>query len=128
MCLKRLSQAVQRHHIPDFEVFREVKSLPCKSSRSALAPFFNKVCQVFRVGGRLANSKYQLYFKLTIIVPRRSVIIAPLVRETNLLCLNGGWHMLIIRQTVWILNGTRIAHYDTLNLQQCPQCSRFNSR
>ena len=120
-------RTVQGYHLPEFEILRQGKRLPRKSSLKALAPFFDEETQVLRVGGRLANSNYQLDFKFPVIVPRQSVIIAPLIRETHLHCLHGGWQLTLstLRQTVWIPNGTRIVQS---TIRRCPQCARFNSR
>ena len=86
-------RSVHGYHLPQFEILRQGKSLPRKSSLKALAPVFDKENQVLRVGGCLANNNYQLDFKLPIIVPRQSVIIAPLIRKTHLHCLHGGWQL-----------------------------------
>ena len=100
-------RTAQRYHLPEFEVLRQGKSLPRKRSLKALAPFFDEKSQVLRVGGRLAHGNYQMDFKFPIIVPRQSVIIAPLIHETHLHCLHGGWQLTLStsRQTVWIPNG-----------------------
>ena len=120
-------RTVQGYHLPEFELLRRSKSLPRKNSLKALAPFFDEENQVLRVGGRLANSNYQLDFKFPIIVPRQSVIIAPLIRETHLHCLHGGWQLTLstLRQTVWIPNRTCIVQS---TIRRCPQCTRFNNR
>ena len=102
--------------------------LPRKSALRALAPFFDGEKQILRVGGRLANSnRYHMDFKFPIIVPRRSIINAPLIRETHLQCLHGGWQLTLstLRQTVWIPNVTRLIQSI---IRKCPQCARFNSR
>ena len=83
----------QEQHLTEFEVLKQNKGLARKSTLRALAPFFGEDKQILRVGGRLANSNsYHMEFKFPIIVPRRSIINAPLIRETHLQCLHGGWH------------------------------------
>ena len=66
-------------------------------------------------------------FKFPIIVPRGSIINAPLIRKTHLQCLHGGWQLTLstLRQTVWIPNVTRLIQFI---IRKCPQCARFNSR
>ena len=66
-------------------------------------------------------------FKFPIIVPRQSIINAPLIRETHLQCLHRSWQSTLstLRQTVWIPNVTRLIQSI---IRKCPQCARFNSR
>ena len=118
----------QKQHLTEFEVLKQNKGLPRKSTLRALAPFFDEEKQILRVGGRFANSnRYHMDFKFPIIVPRRSIINAALIRETHLQCFHGGWQLTLstLRQTVWIPNVTRLIQSI---IQKCPQCARFNSR
>ena len=60
----------QKQHLTEFEVLKQNKRLPRKSTLRALAPFFDEEKQILRVGGRLANSiRYHMDFKFPIIVP-----------------------------------------------------------
>ena len=118
----------QKQHLTEFEVLKQNKRLPRKSTLRALAPFFDEEKQILRVGGRLANSnRYHMDSKFPIIVPRRSIINAALIRETHLQCFHGGWQLTLstLRQTVWIPNVTRLIQSI---IRKCPQCARFNSR
>ena len=117
----------QKQHLTEFEVLKQNKGLPRKSTLRTLAPFFDEEKQILRVGGRLANSNsHHMDFKFPIIVPRRSIINAPLIRETHLQCLHGGWQLTssTLRQTVWIPN---VTHPIQSIFRKCPQCARFNT-
>ena len=84
----------QKQHLTEFEVLKQNKRIPRKRTLRALAPCFDEEKQILRVGGRLANSnRYHVDFKFPITAPRRSIINAPLIRETHLHCIHGGWQL-----------------------------------
>ena len=108
---------VQGYHLQEIEFLRQGKSLPRKSSLKAFAPFFDKENQVLRVGGRPANSNYQVFqvpdhcsstvgYHRTTDAQNTSPLPQPFDKPTG-------------------YKNTRIVQS---TIQRCPQCTRFNIR
>ena len=92
-----------------------------------LSPFYDDEYDVIRVGGRLANSPYNVDKKFPIIIPKYSPITDKLIRESHLRNLHSGpQHTLFdLRQTIWIPGG--LATVKKV-IHDCKTCIRFDAK
>ena len=78
---------------------------PAKKGRLfKLFPFYDPDNKVVRVGGRLANSPYNIDKKFPIMIPKDSQITVLLIRGAHARKLHGGPQLTLfyLRQTIWI--------------------------
>ena len=81
---------------------RRKKLLPKRGRLFRLSPFYDPDNKVVRVGGRLANSPYNLDKKFPFLIPKNSPITVLLMREAHARNLHGGPQLTLfyLRQTI----------------------------
>ena len=75
---------------------RKIKLLPKRGRLFKLSPFYDPDNKVVRVGGRLANSPYNIYKKFPILIPKNLPITVLLIREAHAWNLHGGPQLTLI--------------------------------
>ena len=69
---------------------RRIKILPKRGRLFKLSPFYDPDNKVVRVGGRLANSPYNIDKKFPVLIPKDSPITVLLIREAHARNIHGG--------------------------------------
>ena len=106
---------------------RRIKLLPKRGRLFRLSPFYDPDNKVVRVGGRLANSPYNIDQKFPILIPKDSPITVLLIREAHASDLHGGPQLTLfyLRQTIWIPGGLSAVKKVIYN---CKPCIRHDAR
>ena len=106
---------------------RRIKLLPKRGRLFKLSPFYDPDNKVVRVGGRLANSPYNIDKKFPILIPKDSPITVLLIREAHARNLHGGPQLTLfyLRQTIWIPGGLSAVKKIIYN---CKPCIRHDAR
>ena len=122
-----LNSLVQQHHLAEFQLIRKRKSTSRNSNLLSLSPFFDDESNVIRVGGRLANSPYDINKKFPVLIPRKSPINKLLIREVHERSFHSGPQMTRYthRQTVWTPGSLALAKQA---IQNCKPCIRQDTR
>ena len=86
---------------------RIIKLLLNRGRLFKLSPFYDPDSKVVCVGGRLANSPYNIDKKFPSLIPKDSLITVLLIREAHARNLHEGpqLSLLYLRQTIWIPGG-----------------------
>ena len=96
-----------------------IKLLPKRGRLFTLFPFYDSDNKGFCVGGRLANSPYNIDKKFSILIPKDSPITLLLIREAHARNLLGGPQLTLfyLRQTIWIPGELSAVKKNYLQLQ-----------
>ena len=106
---------------------QRIKLLPKSGQLFKFSPFYVTDKKVVRVGGRLANSPYNIDKKFPIPIPKDSTITVLLIREVHSRNLHGGPKLTLfyLRQTIWIPGGLYAVNKNVYN---CKPCVRHDAR
>ena len=112
-----------RHFTETVEILKAGKQLPKRHPLLKLNPFYDKVNNIIRVGGRLTDSELSNKQKHPPILPQRSHVSRLFVREAHLNCLHGGPTLTTstLAQRVWILGQRRLVK---TVIRFCVPCQR----
>ena len=101
--------------------------MPKRGRLFKLSPFYDQRNKVVRVGGRPANSLYNIDQKFSILILKDLSITVRLIREAHTRNLHGGPQLtlLYLRQTIWIPGGLSAVKKGIYN---CKPCIRHNAR
>ena len=101
--------------------------MPKRGRLLKLSPFYDPDNKVVRVGGRLANSPYNIDKKFPILIPKDSPITVLLIREAHARNLHGGSQLTLfyLRPPIWIPGGLSAVKKIIYN---CKPCIRHDAR
>ena len=101
--------------------------MPKRGRLFKLSPFYDPDNKVVSVGGRLANSPYNIDKKFPILIPKDSPITVLLIREAHARNLHGGPQLTLfyLRQKIWIPGGLSAVKRI---IYSCKPCIRHGAR
>lgn len=111
----------------DYKNIINNKPVEPKSKLLALSPFFDEKTKLIRVGGRLEASNYSFEKKHPILLDSSHRLTRLYFEREHLRNLHAGPQLLLstIRQTVWPLNGRKLARRVS---KQCVICTRIRGQ
>ena len=118
---------VQQHHLAEFRLIGNGKIVPRNNNSLSISPFFDDESNLIRVGGRLANSLWNIDKKIPLPVPRKSPIKSLLIRKAHERSFHSGAQKKLhtLRQTVWIPGGLPLVKQV---IHHCQHCIRHDAR
>nr|XP_049699548.1 uncharacterized protein LOC126055245 isoform X2 [Helicoverpa armigera] len=117
----------QQESFPEeYELLSAGKDLPAKNKLLSLSPFFDKSCNLIRVGGRLSNSFYDFNIKHPILIASKHIICKLLFDMYHLRLLHPGPQLLLttIRHHYYPIGGKSLAKRVT---HQCVKCCKIKA-
>ena len=118
---------VQQHHLAEFKLIGNGKNVPRNKNSLSFSPFFDDESKLIRVGGRLANSPWEIDKMFPLPIPRKSPINNLLIRGAHERSFHSGPQKKLhtLRQTVWIPGGLPLAKQV---IYFCQPCIRHDAR
>ncbi|XP_045501008.1 uncharacterized protein LOC123698434 [Colias croceus] len=111
----------------EFDKLSNSKPLSPKSNILSLSPFFDHQANLIRVGGRLSSSEYKFEKKHPILLNSTHHVTKLLFEREHVRSLHAGPQLLlsIIRESVWPVNGRKLARRVVKN---CVTCTRLRGQ